>query len=116
MLLPSANVLEHVVTLTLNTWGQDNDGFRVLAGSSTVANVPCMVDPGEPVREVQSRDGQERVTTLVPHDVVFLKDYGLKIDDELDWNDGVVTHHMIVVGIARQAGRTPIVAKANERL
>ncbi len=116
MLAPSANILVHSVTLTLNTWGQDADGFRFNTGSSTLANVPCQVDPGDPEREVQAHDGLERITQYVPYELLFLLDYGLQIDDEIDWYDGVRTHHMIVVGFAKQAGRGPIIVKANERI
>ena len=118
MLLPSANVLVHSVTLTLNIWGQDQDGFRLLTGSRQVANIPCQVDPQDPEREVKtSGDGLERITTLTAHELIFLADYGLQIDDEIDWTDaGGNTHHMIVVGVNRQAGRAPVLVKANERV
>lgn len=117
MLQPSANVLVHSATLSIQTWGQDKDGSRVITQTTTITNVPCQADPGDPVREVHSGNSLERVTTFVPWELLFLSDNGLKIDDEIDVTDlGGVTHHMIAVGVARQAGRVPILVKANERV
>jgi hypothetical protein len=86
---PSARCWPHEVTLTLNTWGTDADGGRIVVSTQTVRQVDCSVQPGRPVREVTTDkdDGSRRITQFIPTILIFPENPRLKVDDLVTWLD-----------------------------
>lgn len=101
MLSPSANILNQTVTLLIHTWTVDEEGGRQVATTTTVASVPCGVEPEDPIIHTEG----ERFTTIIPHRLSFLRDYGLNSFDEITWVEGTRTHNLVVSGVVNALGR-----------
>lgn len=86
---PSPRCWPHEVTLTLNIWGTDPDGGRMITGTQTVRQVDCSVQQGEPQREVTTdpSDGSRRITQFIPGIIIFPENPRLKVDDLVAWLD-----------------------------
>lgn len=98
---PSARVQPHVVTVTHNHAGADQDGGRRVASSSDSAGLRCFVQPGESRTVIDSADqtGLSRVTELNPTKIYFVDDAGLKLQDVITWVDeSANTHSYVVLG------------------
>jgi hypothetical protein len=86
---PSARCFPHEVTLTLNTWGADPDGGRIVVSTQTVQQVDCSVQQGRPDEEVTTdpQSGSRRVTQFIPTIVIFPENPRLNSDDIITWDD-----------------------------
>jgi hypothetical protein len=108
MMEPTPFLIDDTVKLTLNTWGRDADGSRIVASTVAVPDVPCVVLPGPPrvERKTDPDTGLDRVTRATPYTVEFPLDVGLNVEDLITWVDPADrTHTLIVAGYNPPAGR-----------
>jgi DUF1365 family protein len=91
----------HVVTVTRNHHGADQDGGHRIASSSDVVGLRCFVQPGEARTVITTDDqtGLNRVTEFNPTKIYFVDDAALKIQDVIAWVDAASrTHTYVVLG------------------
>lgn len=103
---PSARALTNRVTLYRYAPAQDAEGGVAANpyGEPLAADVPCSVQPSEPMRYVDQTTG--RLVQKTVHDVFFRDDHALAADDKIVWVDNAgVTHNLFVLGSTDQAGK-----------
>ena len=104
----SSRLIDDSVSLTLNAWGTDADGSRVIAGTTIRYDVPAAVLAGRGRTEVEHspESGLSRVTHITPYVVGFEEDVGLSVHDLVAWtDDGDATHTLLVIDYGQPAGR-----------
>ena len=104
----SSFLLDQEVTLTLNTWGTDVDGSRVVASTVIKPEIPAAVLPGKPQRQyhIEPETGIRRMTEWTPVTVQFDGNVGLHLEDLIDWTDeSDVDHTYLVHGYSPLAGQ-----------
>jgi hypothetical protein len=91
----------HVVTITRNTQGTEEDGGRRVASATTATSLRCFVQPGlaRTIIDTSDATGNSRVTEFNPTRIYFLDDVGISVQDLISWVDHAgVTHTYQVVG------------------
>jgi hypothetical protein len=98
---PSSRMQPHVVTVSLNTQGADQDGGRRVDSTKTARSVRCFVQPGkaQTIVETSNSEGLQRVTEFNPTSIYFVNDAGLNVHDVVTWAEpSGKTHVYLVVG------------------
>lgn len=114
---PSPRCLSNRVALYRLSPTQDEDaGFGADPyGPPFATDVPCSVQPAQPVRVLDP--ATRRMVESTRYDVMFRDDHSLVVDDKLVWVDEAGTSHTLYVrGAVDQAGRgLAIVVSCEER-
>lgn len=86
----------HVVAVTRNRMGADDDGGMRVAVSASKSNLPCFVQPGQAQTIIDTSDttGNSRVTEVIPTKVYFVNDADLDVKDLVTWVDQVGRTHV----------------------
>ena len=95
----SSFLLDQEVSLTLNAWGTDLDGGRIVASTMTEHCVPAAVLQGKGQARVQvdPETGDRRVTEFTPITVQFDCNVCLNIHDLILWTDAADVDHVYLV-------------------
>jgi hypothetical protein len=91
----------HVVAVTRNHFGADQDGGRRVASTETPVGLPCFVQPGESRTIIDTSDqtGLNRVIEFSPTKIYFVDDAFLSSQDVITWVDASgKSHDYQVVG------------------
>ena len=108
---PSARMQPHVVSVTYNVWGTDQDGAPKIVGTRGGSDMSCFVQPGKAQTLVETSDemGLRRVTEFNPTNVYFVDDAGLSVHDLLTWTDAAGrVHTYLVVGYYPPCGTSVV--------
>jgi hypothetical protein len=102
---PSPRALSSRVSLYRAVVVQDEDGGEVVSyGAAMATDVPCSVQPADPVRLLDP--ATLRLVQKTLYDVIFGTDYGLRADDKVVWVDSAgLSHNLYVHGSSDQAGK-----------
>jgi hypothetical protein len=100
---PTLNVLKNRVnTFRLTVPDPDADGALQNAWTALAVNVPCSVQPGEPRRE----ERQGAIRLVIPYELLFMTNPGLRVGDQAQWSDDLgAVHPITATGGRSLAGR-----------
>lgn len=84
--------------------------MRTAIAPVVTTGVPCSVLPGQTERIVD----EGRINQTTEFEVQFVADYGLQVEDEIEWHDGSRDHLITVSGVTRSAGRGVFVLVGKE--
>ena len=121
MLEASSILLDDFVDVTLNTWGTDADGSRIVVSTRTYRDVPATVLVGKPSSRTigtEPETGLFRTTEFTPVTVQFDERLPFNVHDLIAWYDPAGTlHTYLVIGYGPLAGVAGAwVATCEERL